>query len=132
MHSRHYARELEYWDQRGTQDYVSLSPTDQARISSWIGNISSSMSCLDVGGGSGMIARMLSADRSPFAVCLDISREMLRHSPVHAVQGDALRLPFRDGSFDLIVAAAFLHHLPGRESSVIEECARVLRAGGRI
>ena len=29
MQSQHYARELQYWDQRGTHDYVSLSPTDR-------------------------------------------------------------------------------------------------------
>jgi SAM-dependent methyltransferase len=129
---QHYARELEYWDRRGSQDYVSLSSADQARISSWIGPIPGNMSCLDIGGGSGMIGRLLAEERGRFAVCLDISLEMLRHSPVHAVQGDALQLPFRDKSFDLIVAAAFLHHLPGRESAVFEECARVLRPGGRI
>lgn len=132
MQPSHYSREREYWDDRGAQDYVSLSPFDQERISRWIGGISAGESCLDIGGGSGMTARLLSADERPFVVCMDISMEMLRHSPVAAVQGDALRLPFRDSSFDLIIAAAFLHHLPGREKEVIGECARVLRPGGRI
>lgn len=132
MQASHYAREREYWDERGTEDYVSLSLFDQERISQWIGHVSKEEACLDIGGGSGMTARLVSAEEHPFVVCMDISAEMLRHSPVCAVQGDALRLPFGDASFDLIIAAAFLHHLPGREAQVIGECARVLRPGGRI
>jgi ubiquinone/menaquinone biosynthesis C-methylase UbiE len=68
----------------------------------------------------------------PFLVCIDISAPMLRHSGLPSVQGDALRLPFADASFDLVVAAAFLHHVPGLERDVLRECARVLRPGGRI
>ncbi len=70
---------------------------------------------------------MLSAELSPFAVCLDISREMFGaalYMPCKGMRCDCLS----DGPFDLIVAAAFLHHLPGREATVIEECARVLLA----
>lgn len=132
MDDSHYTRERDYWDKRGNEDYVSLSAYDQARIAGWLGAVDTARACLDIGGGSGMTARLVSGVGTRLVVCMDISHEMLRHSPVPAVQGDALRLPFADASFDAIIAAAFLHHLPGREAEVLAECARVLQPGGVI
>lgn len=130
--STHYARERDFWDRKGTDAYVSLSPYDQRRILDWIGRTPSEQRCLDLGGGSGMTAQLLASSGVDTLICLDISAEMLRHSGLPSVQADALRLPFLDGSFDLVVAAAFLHHVPGRERDVLGECARVLVPGGRI
>jgi SAM-dependent methyltransferase len=48
-----------------------------------------------------------------------------------AVRGDAYRLPFPDGGFDLIVAAEVLEHLH-EDSQVLAELHRVLKPGGRI
>lgn len=132
MSSSHYARERKFWDKKGVDAYVSLSAFDQERILRWIARRSTECKCLDLGGGSGMTARLLTTTGVPFLACLDISAEMLRHSGVPSVQGDALNLPFADRSFDLIVAAAFLHHVPGRESQVLRECMRILAPGGRI
>ena len=46
-------------------------------------------------------------------------------------RGDATRLPFPDGSFDRIIAAEVLEHIPGDETA-IGELARVLRPGGSM
>ena len=48
-----------------------------------------------------------------------------------AVQGDALALPFADGSFDRIIAAEVLEHIPD-DRGALAELARVLAPGGRI
>lgn len=48
-----------------------------------------------------------------------------------AVMGDALRLPFPDGSFDRVMAAEVLEHLPD-DRAAIAELARVLRPGGTM
>jgi SAM-dependent methyltransferase len=45
------------------------------------------------------------------------------------VLGDATRLPFPDGSFDSVIAAEVLEHLPSDQMAV-NEIARVLRPGG--
>ena len=79
-----------------------------------------------------MVSRVLVAEPGTECVCIDISLLMLLHSPVPSVQADALQLPFRDGAFDLVVAAAFFHHLPGKEPQLLKECCRVLRPGGRL
>ena len=127
----HYRKEQDFWDEKGGEDYQSLSTFDQRRISEWIawqghGRV------LDIGGGSGMISRMLMTRPGTECVCIDISLPMLKHSPVPSVQADALKLPFRDASFDLVMAAAFFHHLPGLEPQLLAECHRVIRPGGRL
>jgi SAM-dependent methyltransferase len=48
-----------------------------------------------------------------------------------AVRGDAYALPFADASFDRIVAAEVLEHLPEDERAM-SELARVLKPGGSI
>lgn len=47
------------------------------------------------------------------------------------IVGDAFRLPFPAGSFDRVIAAEVLEHLPD-DRSAIAELVRVLRPGGTI
>lgn len=49
-----------------------------------------------------------------------------------AVAGDALRLPFADGTFDFVYSVNLFHHLPSRElqRQALQEARRVLRLGG--
>ena len=47
-----------------------------------------------------------------------------------AVRGDLLALPFPDGSFDRVIAAEVLEHIPADERAMAE-IVRVLRPGGR-
>ncbi|MHB8330512.1 MAG: class I SAM-dependent methyltransferase [Acidimicrobiales bacterium] len=47
------------------------------------------------------------------------------------VQGSALRLPFADASFDRVIAAEVLEHIPD-DTSAIAELSRVLRPGGTM
>jgi len=48
-----------------------------------------------------------------------------------AVRGDALRLPFADASFDRVIAAEVLEHIPD-DTAAMAELARVLRPGGTM
>ncbi len=48
-----------------------------------------------------------------------------------SVQGDALALPFADGTFDRVIAAEVLEHIPA-DVAAIRELARVLKPGGRM
>jgi SAM-dependent methyltransferase len=47
------------------------------------------------------------------------------------VRGDAGRLPFPDGSFDVVIAAEILEHIP-EDQAVMAELTRVLRPGGTV
>ena len=48
----------------------------------------------------------------------------------HLQQADAESLPYEDGSFDLVIGHAVLHHLPDLDAS-FREIHRVLKPGGR-
>ena len=55
----------------------------------------------------------------------------LETARVGSVQGDALALPFADGSFDRVIASEVLEHIPDDEQAMAE-LARVLRPGGTM
>jgi SAM-dependent methyltransferase len=48
-----------------------------------------------------------------------------------AVQGDALHLPFADGSFDRVICSEVLEHIPD-DVGAMRELTRVLRPGGTM
>jgi ubiquinone/menaquinone biosynthesis C-methylase UbiE len=89
--------------------------------------------CLDVGCGEGHNTRLL-RERGAALTALDISETFIRSARsadprIHHVQGDAMRLPFADSTFD--VATAFMSLMDVPEPSVmLTEVARVLRPGG--
>lgn len=80
---------------------------------------------LDLGAGTGVAGRAALAAGARRVVGVDLSEGMLRRghggSPVVA---DAVALPFRDRSFDLVVAAFCLNHL-GRPEAGLAEAGRV-------
>jgi SAM-dependent methyltransferase len=55
--------------------------------------------------------------------------EAPRGASATAVRGDATAMPFADGSFDRVIAAEVLEHIPG-DQRALREITRVLRPGG--
>jgi SAM-dependent methyltransferase len=95
-----------------------------------------SLSLLDVGTGLGDIpahARGLAARRAIGLTTfgIDLAEPLVRASRArvgHAVQGDALALPFADGSVDIVTCSQTLHHFPdGAATTVLKELDRVAR-----
>lgn len=86
---------------------------------------------LDLGCGCGVNAELLARHGLP--VLVDHSADALELVRVRAprCQGDALRLPFAAGSFDLAVVLDLLEHLDDDRRG-LAEVARVLRPGGRL
>ena len=100
---------------------------------------------LDLGTGAGLLA-MEALERWPTSqvVGLDASSGMLgvaaaradarlgaRRDRLELVTGDAGRLPFPEGSFDLVVSS-FVLQLVGDRGAALREAHRVLRPGGQL
>ena len=90
---------------------------------------------LDIGCGAGFLTNALARDghevtgldASPASLAVGGAHDETRS--VRYVEGDALALPFADGSFDVVCAMDFLEHVedPAR---VVAEAARVVAPGG--
>jgi ubiquinone/menaquinone biosynthesis C-methylase UbiE len=88
---------------------------------------------LDLGAGTGVASEAV-ARTGARVVAADVAYGMLRHdsgSRPPAVCADAARLPFRTESFDHVVAAFVLNHVPDLVAT-LKEVARVVRPGGTI
>jgi hypothetical protein len=60
----------------------------------------------------------------------EVARVQAHGLPIHALVGDACRLPFRDGTFDLVYSNAVIEHLGSgpAQRAMAEEIQRVGRA----
>ena len=93
---------------------------------------------LDIASGDGVLAELLSPHARRY-VCIDTSTrvvaaagERLRRFPnVEVREGDMHALPFKDGSFDLVVLMHALTY-SAKPAQAVAEAARVLRRGGRL
>jgi ubiquinone/menaquinone biosynthesis C-methylase UbiE len=104
---------------------------EKAALRELLDGFSSAESILEVGCGTGHFTRWLH-DVGGTAVGLDLSAPMLREAQarngVPLVQGDAFRLPFADGAFDVTTLITTLEFLE-RPEAALAEAARVARRG---
>ena len=87
---------------------------------------------LDIGCNSGGLGRLLS-ERGCYIIGIDLALHFLplavKKGYVAAIQADAAALPFRDGSFPVVILSEILEHVPDAERCVAE-AARVLMPHG--
>jgi len=133
---------------RPSPEDVRDSLVDLQRINRWFGGISTTarmittvldrtglkeLRLLDVASASGDIAQNLQQKLANPGVrltytLLDRDQGHLHFAGGARVRGDALALPFRDNSFDLVTCSLFAHHLePPQISSFAREALRVSR-----
>jgi ubiquinone/menaquinone biosynthesis C-methylase UbiE len=127
----------------GSADEIRDSLRDLDRINRWFGGVrttarmlrrvacdfdSDKFSVLDVAAASSRVVE-LSAARAD----IDVEVTRLDRAPTHfegnvGIVGDALRLPFRDGAFDVVHSCLFLHHLRAPEAALfLRDSLRVAR-----
>jgi SAM-dependent methyltransferase len=94
------------------------------------------MRVLEVGSGLGLLAVAV-ADAAPGVEVVGVERSEAQLAAARAdprvrfVRGDAHRLDFPDGTFDLAYARYLLEHVSG-PAAVVSEMRRVTRPGGRV
>jgi hypothetical protein len=113
----------------GTPAEVAASLADLRRINRWFGGITStenlvervaratgqsSLSLLEIAAGSGYVMENARTRLQQCGVSLQVTS--LDRVPSHmngsrAIAGDALAIPFKDGSFDMVSCNLFAHHL---------------------
>jgi SAM-dependent methyltransferase len=87
---------------------------------------------LEVGCGWGELAEWIGRETGAEVVAVDLSPRMVelaRERGVDASVADVQSLPFPDQSFDVVVAAWMLYHVPDLDRAIME-VARVLGPGG--
>jgi ubiquinone/menaquinone biosynthesis C-methylase UbiE len=93
---------------------------------------------LDIGCGTGaQLAYYQAGGSQVFGI--DLSKPMLQVAKSNLgnqaalTVGDALRIPFPDRTFDLVISSLFIHQLhPGLRAAMLEEVVRVLQPEGKI
>jgi demethylmenaquinone methyltransferase / 2-methoxy-6-polyprenyl-1,4-benzoquinol methylase len=115
------------WRKRVARRYAALLARADARV-------------LDLCCGTGDLAIALGRNSAARITGVDFSHEMLALArgkaaaaklPIEFVEADALRLPFGDGTFDLVTTAFGFRNLANYGEG-LKEIRRVLRAGGEI
>lgn len=91
---------------------------------------------LEIGCGEGAnLFHLRSRHRDGQLYGVDFSQAKVRFATAatgaRTASADAARLPFRSGSFDIVLIRDLLHHVHDR-GAVIAEAVRVLKPGGRI
>jgi SAM-dependent methyltransferase len=71
------------------------------------------------------------AEVATMFAAMDLEGEAPEGASARTVTGDALRLPFPDDTFDKIVAAEVLEHIPD-DMAAMAELLRVLKPGGEL
>lgn len=126
--SRGYARAF---------DHSMLGLTHIARRSV-AATVQGSARALDLGCGSGALAKAFSEAGIQSVVGVDVNPYMLHHARemhpgIHFIQANAETLPFEDSSFDAVGVCFLFHELPAAaQDSVVAEIHRVLAAGGKF
>ena len=89
---------------------------------------------LEVGGGQGELAERMQRELAAEISFVDLSPRMVelaRARGIDACEADVQELPFADATFDTVVAAWMLYHVPDI-SRGLAEIARVLTKGGAL
>jgi SAM-dependent methyltransferase len=123
---------------RSAEAEVSVRSFRESKYADWVRDILSHArgAVLDLGCGDGAFTRPL-LERGHAVVGSDLALgrlAALKGLGAALLEADAVRLPFRDRSFDTVLFTEVLEHLPDRSAQreALREFARVLRPGGRL
>lgn len=117
-------------------DPIALLRAEARLRNPWIsGKILKASKILDVGCGAGFLSNYLASEGHD-VTGIDLSEESLNVARLRDktktatyLKADAYKLPFEDGSFDVITSTDFLEHV-SEPKRVLDEVSRCLKPGG--
>ena len=133
-------------DDLGTPDEIAKSLVDLRHINNWFGGTGTTttllgrvaqetgqtrLSLLEIGAGLGDVPLEArgALEKDGISLRVTLLDRLWSHLPtngVPAVSGDAMRLPFCDGAFDVVSCSLFAHHFePETLPLLVEEAMRV-------
>lgn len=119
------------WYERVTEPLMLSSPAQVLPLMQLQGG----EQILDVGGGTGHLARAIVASIKAHVTVLDASQKMLAQVPshprIHPIRGVANSLPFHAETFDWVVCTSAFHLLTPH-AATLSAMRRVLKPGGKI
>ena len=138
MHDKHQ----EFFDKLAEEWDYTFTAEDLDRLSNLVSKfgVTKDMHILDLGCGTGILFDMLrrAVGDNGSVTGVDFSIEMAqkahRNFPfpnVNVVDADAIALPFKDSSFDMVVAFAAFPHFSNQQRA-LDEAHRVLKNGCKI
>lgn len=137
--SQNKEREIAFFDGHGaSKAYDVFTPDTNERIIDIVarlGRFAPGARIADLGCGSGVFTGLMHR-RGFDCVGVDLSPKLIRiarqaHPGIDFQEGDIERLPFPDNSFDGVLLAGVLHHLP-ELSKCAAEIKRILKPGARF
>ncbi len=137
--SQNKESEIAFFDSHASSNaYDVFTPETNERIIDIVtrlGGFAPGARIADLGCGSGVFTDLLRR-RGFDCVGVDLSPKLIRiarqtYPDVEFREGDIEHLPFADDSFDGVLLAGVLHHLP-QLSACAAETKRILRPGGRF
>ena len=85
---------------------------------------------LDLGGSTGWFAQKLK-EKDEKIITIDLNMKKLKECTIaEPVYGNILSLPFKNDTFDIVIARAILHHVPNDLNRSLIEIKRVLKDNG--
>ena len=127
----------------GSANEVRASLRDLDRINRWFGGVHTTarmlrrvahdhigerMSVLDVAAASSRVVERAAKQAEMDVDVMRLDRAASHFEGTAGIVGDALRLPFKDGAFDVVHSCLFLHHLRATEAALfLQDSLRVAR-----
>lgn len=138
-------KKLDTYDTKEFKDFAAkwyLKKYGFVSLDEWAASFSNKKRILDIGCGSGFSSSLILESRGwrgsaswvgvDISEAIDVARDRLaRIQNTDFIQSDALKLPFRNGSFDVIFSEGVFHHTPSTKLAIFE-AARVLEPDGEI
>ena len=133
LSKKHFDGQAAEYDQRDTYYYSQNGKISCRDIAERVKDVPYE-ALLDVGCGTGFLIDMLAKRKAARYCGVDLSDEMIRVAKGKGIRGEefvvgsADKLPYPDGSFDIVACSQSFHHYPYPERAMLE-AKRVLKPG---